>query len=939
MKDAAKRSQRASRVAPTRREIRTFRVCTTQDFDSPPTPKRKPGPYTLACEMCRTRKIKCLESHTELEAAQDGRSAGNGGTLGGSRPPCQACVEANTACHWEVEDGRKRQRRRTSDRPRRQALGAMTETREGEVPEQVREQRAEPEAALPSIRNLQSDTNGEQQPSPLAAATAGVPVPRNGVVHIPPELASIFETEAGSHDLSPAQPFIAEFYPHESMALETGLEDWPDFQNLILDFSGAGGGDGIMPTNDLADSITNTTHQAYCQPSAGAVASPRQPKASFESNTTSSHHAQQLANRPRLIRIRYYRRFGPTAVVPGFRKLSVVVDSQQEEEGRHTPEVSSTRPSDGHETETAVGSASVIGSAVLGDGAATGCSPTASISAGGVAVGMVSAADAATSTSTWDSSSPGGSIGSNGSRSKHLFFDSSAPGMPRADVIPPILDTFFAHFGGHFPFHQPQILGGHVRSGEASSFLLNAIAALTLRFCSAQQEEPASGALSALLQMSDVARPDDESPHYHPPRHVWQRGQVYLKKAKKQLMPLLSIPAPEVVAGLVVLAWAEFGDNNEAGLWMFAGMAIRMAQDLGFHRLPETATGLSSDVFHDQARPTLDGRFVLTDEQSAIHQQKARLVMFWSVLILDVCVSLGTGRPPSIRPSEVEVGVPTYADMKKAQLDFSEPVALGNMIFPATARFMLLFSEAVEALNERGGTGTTDTGGGTLDDDRRGGRLAQILDTMLQRYRALPAQLVFTIDNYRGAAATGQAGLFLILHLFFYTFVILLSEKILPRTRSETGDAGPTDPGIQDRPGRDQRPVNVSVCCQKVVQAVTIALLVDPKGVLATPFINHALFVVASAIQQDSGSAASQLPTSADFEFLCQTLREQGRYFPAINAVLTVLEQREKETHGDCAERAEARHTFTHEEGRSEDIERVVGVYDPGIVHRYAIPE
>ncbi|CAK7235652.1 hypothetical protein SBRCBS47491_009367 [Sporothrix bragantina] len=662
MKDAApKSSQRAPSRMPTRRDIDTFRICTTQDFDSPQTPKRKPGPYTLA------------------------------------------------SCHWEVEDGRKRQRRRASSRAGQQIQGSSPQAGAGAGPAEAKtpaplhdeqeaaaEKRAPPPAtSAPQNGNRISQQSFSDDPPPClpsvtaAAATAAeefpkaVFLPRSGSVHQPPGLASIFETQVGSHELISTEPFIAEFYPYDTTTIQAAeLQDWPDMQNFVLDFSGIGegGAEGAFPSSSQINDATTTTHQASYHASyhaaTTAVPSPRSPLVDLSGiSGISGHNVQQPPNRPRLIRIRYYRRFGPTAIVPGLRKLSVVVNPQQEEEDSQTPEVSSVRMADSYEPETAVGSSDAA--------AASANFPTRNISHG---------------------SSPGGSVGSSYGSRKHLFFDSGAPGIPRADVISPILDIFFAHFGGHFPFHHPHILGGHVRSGEASSFLLNAIAALTLRFCSQEQEGVATAG-SPLIAILQAQFPESAQ--------VWQRGQVYLKKAKEQLVPLLSIPAPEVVAGLVILAWAEFGDNNEAGLWMFTGMAIRMAQDLGFHRLPDTAADLSSDVFdvfHDQARPTLDGRVVLTDEQSAVHQQKARLVMFWSVLFLDVCVSLGTGRLPSIRPSEVEVAVPTYADMKLAQLDFSEPVTLGNMIFPTTARFMLLFSEAVEALNERGwaGSGSSD---------------------------------------------------------------------------------------------------------------------------------------------------------------------------------------------------------------------------------------
>lgn len=75
-------------------------------------------------------------------------------------------------------------------------------------------------------------------------------------------------------------------------------------------------------------------------------------------------------------------------------------------------------------------------------------------------------------------------------------------------------------------------------------------------------------------------------------------------------MPLLSFQSCDVVAGLLLLSWAHFGDNNEAGielrfhttlttdsssrLWMFTGMSLRIAQELGLHQQGTSiGTGIS----------------------------------------------------------------------------------------------------------------------------------------------------------------------------------------------------------------------------------------------------------------------------------------------------------------------------------------------------------
>ncbi len=243
-----------------------------------------------------------------------------------------------------------------------------------------------------------------------------------------------------------------------------GAQGWLDLQDLVvgLDFMGDYDPNFGLPDHQaMGDGDQNTAQQQAMRP--------------------------DRTSNPRVIRLRYYRRFGPTAVVPGLRRLSVMVENRQQE---------------------------------------------------GVPPSEEEAPEWESAASLVDTASPSSAL----SHESRIFDKASR--IPHPDMVPQILETFFQHFGGHFPFLNPEILGGHVRSGEASSFLLNAIAALTIRFCSFE------GPLAHLQEKYE---------------HPWQRGTPFLKKAKEQLVPLLNIPAPEVVAGLLILAWAEFGDNNETG--------------------------------------------------------------------------------------------------------------------------------------------------------------------------------------------------------------------------------------------------------------------------------------------------------------------------------------------------------------------------------------
>ena len=420
-----------------------FRVVTVDDFGGRrrDASKRKAGQMTTACQMCRLRKIKCVVNDAQPHTR------------------CRPCRVSDSECRWDVVDGRKKPKtRQVSVRGHLRPLETLAEASAS----LIESRSSELDPCAPRGLGVSSQ---QRDNHPLGQVDQGIGDTGNRhnledasqrlYEDQIPGLASICETHLDANELQGSQQFLAEFCPTGNMQMP---QDWPDLQNFVLGLDFMEDGDDLFPQPGSSE-ITDNSH---------------------------SEQRRQTVPRPRVIRLRYYRRFGPTAVVPGLRRLSVVVDPSQDE--AQGADVENQEPD---------------------------YSPSV------------------------NDSSPASAA----SHQSKLFDKSS--GEPHPDIIPQILDTFFKHFGGHFPFLQPQIFGGHLRSGEASSFLLNAIAALTIRFCTFE---------GPLASMKDK---------YEAP---WRRGRPFLQKAKKQLVPLLSIPAPEVVAGLLILAWAEFGDNNEAGM-------------------------------------------------------------------------------------------------------------------------------------------------------------------------------------------------------------------------------------------------------------------------------------------------------------------------------------------------------------------------------------
>lgn len=109
----------------------------------------------------------------------------------------------------------------------------------------------------------------------------------------------------------------------------------------------------------------------------------------------------------------------------------------------------------------------------------------------------------------------------------------------------------------HFPFLDSAELRRANETRKLSKGLVNSICALASRF-------------SDLPSFHDSAGNPD-----------FTICDSYADAAKQALLPLLAIPTLEVLQSYILLTWSEWGNGRDAGFWMYTGICVRMAQDLG----------------------------------------------------------------------------------------------------------------------------------------------------------------------------------------------------------------------------------------------------------------------------------------------------------------------------------------------------------------------
>ena len=78
---------------------------------------------------------------------------------------------------------------------------------------------------------------------------------------------------------------------------------------------------------------------------------------------------------------------------------------------------------------------------------------------------------------------------------------------------------------------------------------------------------------------------------------MWAAGDSYLEGAKVILDNTYSASMPSTCQALLLLGYREVGIGAMAQAWLYIGMAVRMAQDLGLHRNAEKWSNIGKNLF------------------------------------------------------------------------------------------------------------------------------------------------------------------------------------------------------------------------------------------------------------------------------------------------------------------------------------------------------
>ena len=266
---------------------------------------------------------------------------------------------------------------------------------------------------------------------------------------------------------------------------------------------------------------------------------------------------------------------------------------------------------------------------------------------------------------------------------------------PISPLIKDLCESFFKHLGCNYPFLTRKRFLRDLEERKVDPILVDAVCAIAARFST----NP------ALRNAGNSASKD----RIADPTHKSKYGQVFARRAMTAMTDSFACPTIAAVQACLLLAYEQFGSDRDSGLWVYLGLSIRMAQDLGMHKLeglryeghlgptPKTAKNGAAGRLDEQRRAdkyhALQARTYSDPEQEQEIRriEKERINTFWAIFFLDRVVCSGTGRPVSLRDKDIEISFPRDGD-DESETEWPDP-------FPALIRIVHLYGRVANLLN------------------------------------------------------------------------------------------------------------------------------------------------------------------------------------------------------------------------------------------------
>ena len=229
------------------------------------------------------------------------------------------------------------------------------------------------------------------------------------------------------------------------------------------------------------------------------------------------------------------------------------------------------------------------------------------------------------------------------------FYDATDT-KPVSSLVEHLCEVFFTHLGCNYPFLERGQFMQDLRGKKVDGVLVDAICAISARFSTHPM-------LTHPSPSGQDSNPPSKS-HKHKSKH----GCAFAKRAMSRVPESFACPSIAAVQACLLLAYEQFGSDRDSGLWVWLGISIRLAQDLGLQKSDNSkrqAQGqLSPKLSMIGAAEDLEEQLVADDGRSLVRRtnsdpskmteqellEKKRRDTFWPVYFLDRYLSFDQSR-------------------------------------------------------------------------------------------------------------------------------------------------------------------------------------------------------------------------------------------------------------------------------------------------------
>ncbi|KAJ6511534.1 fungal-specific transcription factor domain-containing protein, partial [Mycena vitilis] len=390
----------------------------------------------------------------------------------------------------------------------------------------------------------------------------------------------------------------------------------------------------------------------------------------------------------------------------------------------------------------------------------------------------------------------------------------SSAGEADADGLPPraaqeeLLARYFAHVHPSFPVvHKRAVLEAWARGEGCVHLRFRSLIGLSKLIHKNRRPPPLLLLAMYALAARHAPQPPSSSLPDAPSQYMWPAGDAYLFRAKGLLDSSYASSRASTCQALLLMGFREIGIGAMAQAWIYIGMAVRMAQDLGMQRGAEDGmTGQRGE----------DGKLF------GVWEIAERRRIWYACVIMDKYVSTYIGRPLAIFERDFDTSLPSESDLEEmeewvspadAPLSFSPRAGRVISCFNESARLAGILSQIVQSIYALRPAGS------------RHAELV-VLDGQLDRWRlALPAHLHHDPARSTRGGGVGEVPLpqVLTLHMQYWCAVLLLHRPLCADAVELTPPC--SSPAPEEGDVRRNAEQNYELCASAANHITTIATL------------------------------------------------------------------------------------------------------------------